>query len=56
MEVLPTTTGTQVTMSMNAEERFGPLGWLFARAMTPQVRKDNERSLVNLDNRLNAHG
>jgi hypothetical protein len=37
---------------MHAVERFGPLGLLFARAMTPQVRKDNERSLVNLANRL----
>lgn len=52
MEVLPTSTGTQVTISMYAHERFGPVGWLFARAMTPQVRKDNERSLVNLANRL----
>jgi carbon monoxide dehydrogenase subunit G len=51
-EVLPTSTCSQVTISMHAVERFGPVGWPFARAMTPQVRKDNERSLVNLANRL----
>ena len=52
MEVLPTSGGAQVTISLEAEERFGPLGWLFARVMTPQVRKANEQSLVNLANRL----
>jgi carbon monoxide dehydrogenase subunit G len=52
MEVLPTDTGSRVTISLDAAERFGPLGWLFARAMTPRVRKDNEESLVNLEKRL----
>ncbi len=54
MELAPTSAGARVTMSLRAEEQFGPVGWLFARAMTPQVRKDNERSLANLADRLRA--
>jgi carbon monoxide dehydrogenase subunit G len=52
MEVAPTGAGSRVTISLAATERFGPIGWLFARAMTPRVRKDNQQSLVNLETRL----
>jgi len=37
---------------MRASESMGYVGWLFGKAMAPQVGRDNARSLVNLENRM----
>lgn len=52
MEIAPAGTGTRVTITLEAEESLGPVGWLFGKAMAPLVARDNQRSLVNLENRL----
>ena len=51
MEIAAAGTGTRVTISMRAEESLGPIGWIFAKSMAPQVDRDNRKSLVNLENR-----
>ena len=56
MEVVASGTGTRVTLTLQADESLGPVGWLFAKAMAPLVGRDNRRSLVNLENRLSTTG
>ena len=41
-------------MTLRADESLGPIGWLFGKAMTPLVARDNRTSLVNLENRLST--
>jgi hypothetical protein len=54
MEITAAGTGTRVTMTLHAEESLGPIGWLFGKAMAPKVGRDNQTSLVNLENRLST--
>jgi len=48
MEVAPSGSGSRFSLSLKAVPSLGPVGDLVFRALGPQTRRDNERSVANL--------